>query len=445
MRNNHWSVAGRRRGTIFLMALLAVIVAVGGLFGMTDRAYATDFRSGATIVLGENEVVDDDLFISGDTVTINGTVKGNLFTSGTVVTINGHVEGSLFAAGRTIVLNGQVDGSSYVGSYSLVVGEAAQIGRNLNFGGFSLTTMSGSTIGRSLYGGGYQFLLSGAVDDDVNVGGGALELQGEVGGDVNGSVGVAEDGAAPIYMPQFEGAVPAVAPGLRIDPESNIGGRLNVETTVVEMPSQTAPIYSIANPQLRWALGEALALLIVGLLFLYMRPTYLQETGNAVQRRFLPSLGVGFLILAAVLVATPLLLGLLIALAVVGGWLTLGQLVGDIVGVGLVTLAFVLGLFIFTAGMITKIAVAYSGGRFLVQRVQPEESITGWRAAFGLILGVIIYIGLRSIPFGVGGIIGLIVTLIGLGALYLAWRGHAHKEAVTEVTSPRPLETLPAV
>jgi len=442
MWNTHRQADNSRSRTMKLLRFLAIVMSVGAFLGTTDRAYATDFRGDTTIVLGENEVVDDDLFISGETVTINGTVKGDLFATGTVVTINGHVEGSLFAAGRTIVLNGQVDGSGYVGGYSLTVGEAAQIGRNLNFGGFSLTTTSGSTVGRSLYGGGYQFLLSGAIDNDVTIGAGALELQGVVGGDLNGSVGVAEEGAAPVYMPEFEGAIPAVAPGLRINPEAQIDGRLNIETTTVPTAVETAPPYSLANPQLRWALGEALALLIIGLLFLYLRPTYLQNTGDAVQRRFLPSLGFGFLILAAVVVAAPLILGLLIAVAVIGGWLTLGQLVGDIVGVGLVTLAFALGLFIFTAGMITKIVVAYTGGRFLIRRLQPEDAVGGWRAAVGLIVGVIVYIGLRSIPFGVGAIVGVIVTLIGLGALYLAWRGRTDEPATMTTTGAA--TTLPA-
>ncbi|MCB0127090.1 MAG: polymer-forming cytoskeletal protein, partial [Caldilineaceae bacterium] len=440
-----WHFRGRRSGRMLFLSMITLLLVGAGVAGTTLPVAATDFRGGADVVLNANEIVDDDLFISGDTVTINGTVKGNLFTSGTVVTVNGHVEGSLFAAGRTIVLNGRTDGSVYVGGYALTVGETAQIGRNLNFGGFTLTTVAGSTIGRSLYGGGYQFLLRGAVDDDVNVGAGALELYGTVGGDVNGTVGVAEDGAAPVFMPQFEGAVAAVTPGLRVDEAATIGGRLNVETTTVATPSQAAPVYSIANPELRWALGEALALLIVGLLFLYLRPTYLQQAGDAAQYRFLPSLGFGFLILAVVVVAAPLVLGLLIALAVVGGWLTFGQLAGDIVGIGLITYVFVLGLFIFTAGVLTKIVVAYTSGRFLVERVQPLEEIRGWRAAFGLILGVIIYIGLRSIPFSIGGIIGFLVTLIGLGALYLAWRGHSHPQPAPAATASRPLEAKPAL
>ncbi len=432
----------QRKSSIWFPFWVSLIL--GGLLALlaVRPLYATDFRGGDTIVVGENEVIDDDLFISGDTVTINGTVKGNLFATGTTVTINGHVKGSLFGAGRTLILNSPVDGSVYVGSYALTLGEGAQIGRNLNFGGFSLTAQPGSTIGRSLYGGGYQFLLSGAVADDVNVGSGALELNGTVGGDVRGSVGSPGEGSPSPYIPEFEGAVTPVDPGLRVREGATIGGDLNVElATATAGQAQPAPFYSPANAQFRWAIGEALALLIIGLLFLYVRPSLLQQAGDAVQHNLFTTLGIGLLILFVVVVAIPLVIGILVLLAVVGGWLTLGNLLGDIVGLGAVTLIFGLGIFLFTAGMVTKIVVAYAGGRLLVQRLFPADGMSALPAALALVLGVVIYIALRSIQFGIGGIIGFLVTLVGLGALYLALRGTSRRTAVVVAESQPSMQT----
>jgi hypothetical protein len=399
-----------------LLGALLVLLAVRPL-------YATDFRGGDTVTVSDNEVIDDDLFISGDVVTVNGTVNGNLFASGTTVTVNGHVGGSLFIAGRTLALNGPVDGSVYAGGYAFTLGADAQIGRNLNFGGFSLTTQPESTIGRSLYGGGYQFLLSGMVADDVNVGSGALELNGAVGGDVRGSVGSPEGGSPSVYMPSFEGAITPIEPGLRVNEGATIGGALAIEQTAAAVPVQPSPWYSPANPQVQWAMGEALALLIVGLLFLYVRPTFLRRSGDAVQQQWLPSLGIGLLVLLVAIAAVPAVIALLIGVAVLGGWLTLGQLAGDIVGLGVVTLLFAVGIFVFTAGVLTKIVVAFWGGRLLIGQAVSEQPLSGLQATLALVLGIIIYIALRSIPYAVGGIIGFLVTLIGLGALYLALRG----------------------
>ncbi|MEZ4733221.1 MAG: hypothetical protein R3E79_39505 [Caldilineaceae bacterium] len=411
--------------------LIVLILLVGCLFaiGLVQPVYATDFRGSDTITIPDSEVIDDDLFISGETVTVNGTVKGNLFASGSTVTINGHVEGSLFIAGRTLVQNGVVDGSAYVGGYAFTLGESAAIGRNLNFGGFSLTTEAGSTVGRSLYGGGYQLLLNGQIDQDVNIGAGALEVTGVIGGDLRGSVGSSTEETPTVFMPQFEEAVPPVPPGLRISPEARIGGDLAVETQAVAVEN-APPFFSLQNTQLRWAIGEFLALLLVGILLLYMRPSLLQRAGAAVEARWLPSLGVGSLTLAIAVIVAPLLLGIIVLLAIFGGWVTLGHLIGDIVGLGVATLAFLAALFWFVAAMITKIVVAYTGGNWIMRTLTPtSESSTGL-ALIGLALGLFIYIALRMIPFGVGAVIGLLVTVLGLGALYFGVRGGPQPQVV---------------
>ncbi|MEZ4867436.1 MAG: hypothetical protein R3C14_39285 [Caldilineaceae bacterium] len=431
------SVAPRLGLMLLVIALLLV--------GLAQPVYASDFRGGTTVVINANEVIDDDLFVSGENVTVNGTVKGNLFATGAVVTVNGHVEGSLFIAGRTLAQNGRVDGSTYVGGYSFTLGEEAVIGRNLNFGGFSLMTNGGSAVGRSLYGGGYQLLLNGRVEQDVNVGAAALELNGTVGGDVRGSVGRAEEAAPSYAMPQFEGAVPAVQPGLRVSPDAKVGGVLAVETTKVTVNTPPPPVYSLANPQLRWAIGEFLTLLIIGLLLLYVRPSFLQRASNTVQERWLPSLGVGLIMIALAIVAIPLGIALIILLAVLSGWLTLGQLAGAVVGLGLTTLFFAIALFWFAAAMVTKIIVAYRGGDWLLARLATRESATGWSQALGLSLGLIVYVALRMIPFGIGAIIAFVITLIGLGAIYLGWGGPQPLQTA-RTSSPRVQTTeVPAV
>lgn len=426
-RNARWFSGGI---TLLVGIVIAALLAVGDV----QPLFATDFRGGDTITVGADEVIDDDLFISGDTVTINGTVRGNLFASGTVVTVNGPVEGSLFLAGRTLALNSTVEGSAYVGGYAFTLGENAMIGRNLNFGGFSLTARPDSGIGRSLYAGGYQILLNGAVDDDVNIGSAALELTGYVGGDVQGSVGSPEETAPSMYMPSFEGAIAPVAPGLRVSDGAEVVGDLSVTVQAPTAEATPAPIYSLANQQLRWAIGEVVALLMIGLLFLYIRPSLLENAGIAVQSQPLKSLGVGFLVLLVAIAAVPIVIGVLITLGFFGGIFTLGQLVGDILGLGVVSLLFAIGVFLFTAGMLTKIVVAYGGGRLLVRNGTTGEAIRGPAAFLAIFIGVIIYMALRLIPV-FGWLLALVVTLMGLGALYLALR-HRHTPRTAEAVVP---------
>ncbi|MCE7984409.1 MAG: hypothetical protein DYG89_24815 [Caldilinea sp. CFX5] len=417
-----------KQGWRLFLALVMV-----GLFsiGPVQPVYAADFRSGDTIVIGADEVVDDDLFVSGQTVIVDGVVTGNLFAAGGTVAVNGSVNGSLFITGQSLAVNGVVDGSVYAAGYALTLGPAAAIARNLYFGGFSLTTASASRIGRSLYGGGYQLLLNGAVTNDVNVGASALELNGSVGGDVRGTVGNPEEPTPTIFMPSFTGSVTAVPPGLRVSEDAQVAGDVAVTMAAVS-PADVAPFYSPANARTRWLIGEFITLLLIGALLLWLRPTWLRRTSTAAEQ-WLPSMGRGLLTLFAAVILIPVALALIILLALAGGWLTFGQLAAPILGVGLAALVLAIALLLFVAGLLSKIIVAYLGGRLLLRR-----SLTASRSGLdfvALAVGLVIYMVLRALPFGIGWVIGLLVTLLGLGAIWVMWRRIPRPRTVTVVTT----------
>ena len=102
-------------------------------FGIAATAKAVEFDEDG--IVEANEVIDDDLFIGGDTVQIDGTVNGDVIAFGSVVKINGIVNGSLVTGAQSILVDGIVDGSVYAGSSTLTLGSEAEIGRNLYYGG----------------------------------------------------------------------------------------------------------------------------------------------------------------------------------------------------------------------------------------------------------------------------------------------------------------------
>ena len=75
---------------------------------VTSSALAFDGRGGETVVIGADEVIEDDLYVGATNFTLDGTVKGDLFVSGETIVINGTVEGDVFAMGQSIVINGIV-------------------------------------------------------------------------------------------------------------------------------------------------------------------------------------------------------------------------------------------------------------------------------------------------------------------------------------------------
>ncbi len=311
----------------------SVMILGVGAFALAGSARAAEFRGGDTIIIPANEVIADDLFISGNRVEVNGTIQGDLFAAGSEVTVNGTVEGSLFITGQSLVANGPVGGSLYSSGYALTIADGAQVNRNAFFGGFSVETEPDSTIGRSIYAGGYQVVVNGQVEDDVQVGSAALEVNGTVGGDVLGEVSPTGEAAPPMFfMPGIRGAVPLIAPGLRIGTDADIGGIINIQETPVTPPDEGGGgrnlIFRLGSA-LGARAGEFIALLIVGGLLLRFWPASIERPAAEARERPLPSAGWGCLVSAVAFVGVPLVALLIILVAALGGLVTFGQLFND--------------------------------------------------------------------------------------------------------------------
>jgi cytoskeletal protein CcmA (bactofilin family) len=89
---------------------LASIVLLPLLFTlMPASSWSNVPENQASVTIGAQEVINDDLYLSAETVTIDGTVKGDAVVAATQITLNGTVEGDLIAVGRIITVNGTVN------------------------------------------------------------------------------------------------------------------------------------------------------------------------------------------------------------------------------------------------------------------------------------------------------------------------------------------------
>lgn len=416
--------AGIRRFSIFAgLALLMGLVGASPVWGTVDT------RSGDRVVISSDEEVGDDLYVFANEVVVDGTVRGDLVAFGSKITVNGTVEGDLIAAGRDVEIGGTVDDDSRIAGQTLLLRDSARIGDDLLAASYSLESEPDSTVGGTLLYAGYQALLAGTVDEDLKGALNGLELSGEVGRDVNVEVD-GEDGGPPpfVFASGAQGQMAAVASGLTLTDSARVGGDLTYESSTEaqispaaqisgdvfheERPVEEEPTRTIVDEILD-NLRSFIALVLVGLLLLWLVPNWTRRLADRVQARPLPSLGwgvagfVGFIALAiAILLAT-------ILLAVILGLLTLGGLIGLIILLGILAeLALVLAFWIST-GYLAQIIVSFLGGRLLLERVRPN-----WAAGrvLPLIIGLILYVILRAIPI-LGPLVGLVVVLLGLGAL----------------------------
>jgi len=417
------------------MVLLGLLV-----FGLPGSVWAADFRGGDNVVIAEDEVINDDLFVTGRRVEVNGPVKGDLFAIGEEVIVNGKVEGSVFLSARTLTINGQVNGSVYGGAYAMTIGRGVKIGRNLYFGGFSLKTEQNSMIEHSLYGSSYQLILNGKVAHDVQANSAALEVNGAVGGDVKGEVSAAGQVSPPPFMPNYPWIVPMAAPGLRVGEEAKIGGKVGVKVIEEEKVDIKTSVSRYLQNALRQGAGEFMALLIVGGLLLWLWPGLAQRVGAAAQEKLLSNAGWGCLITALFPLAVVLAAVALVALTWLGGLVTFGRLTGDIASLGGVSLGVIVVVFVFVAFTVTKAIAAFLGGRLILTRTVLKTK-SGWLMDFmALALGALVYEVLRAIPI-LGWLLAIVVILVGLGAMYGVIRGSRRPTPPPQESPPMATET----
>src|SRR5215210_5140047 len=162
---------------------LLVVVGLALLVGLVtaSAAWAVETRSGDSVVIGPDEAVDDDLYVTASEVVVDGTIGGDLIAFGGSITVNGTVEGDLIAAGRSVEIEGTVEDDARIAGQTLLLGEGAEVEDDLIAAGFSLQNMPDSAVGGTLLYAGYQALLQGTVDEDVSVAAHGLQLGGEVG------------------------------------------------------------------------------------------------------------------------------------------------------------------------------------------------------------------------------------------------------------------------
>ena len=421
------------------LIIVAVLLALVSLFAAAP-ARAADPRGGDQIVIGRDEVVADDLYLVGNSVTIDGTVKGDLVAFASQVTINGTVEGDVLAGGQAVVINGIVKDDVRAGGQAIVLGPSARVAGDLAVGGMSIENQAGSVVQGDLLVGAYQVLLAGQIGKGVRGGMDRMELRGAIGGNVDIATS-SDTGVSPIqFSPAAGTTIPTVRPNLTLADSARIGGKLIYQSSAEAAISPAAQVAGgIAFNQLAaqaaqsqaipglYLLQRLAGLLLVGLLLLWLTPAWLRRMAEGVEARPLPSLGWGLAAFVAFVAAVIAILIVAIALAIGFGYLTLGGLAGLVISVGLLSgVALVIGYIAF-AGYIAVIVVAFMAGHWILQQAQPAWAE---RPLIPLALGLIVYVLLTAIPW-LGTLIGLLVTLLALGALWEWGRAVFHRTRPT--------------
>lgn len=378
----------------FIRLAVIFIVATIVLLGTATPAFAADIRSGNTITIPAGEVINEDLFIFGNTIIIDGTVNGDVFAFGQTITINGDIDGSATVAGQTITFNGDVSRGARIAGQTLSIN--GNIGRDLMAAGASLNVSGTSEIGKSLFVASNSAQINGRVVDGIRGSLEELTIADGVGGDVRVNVNnltitsTANITGDVIYTSKNEA---------NIQTGSRVGGTVTRHEPAVD--KEPTFFTGIAGTVVGKVLGFFMIFLI-GIIVILVAPRQVALLTKSLRARPAHSLGWG----AVILFVTPVA-ALIVMFTVIG------------IPLGLITLA-LLGISIYLA----QIPVALLIG-WLILRSSRELDSRGFMIG-ALALGLFLLLLLRLIPF-VSWLFTLFIVLFGLGTLVTVWQFQGKK------------------
>jgi hypothetical protein len=364
-----------RRGS----ALAMMFASLGLLGAMSTPAGAAEFRKGDSVQVSKDETIKTDLFISGHTLRVEGTVDGDVYAFGQQVDISGHITGDLICFSQSARVSGIIDGNirSFTNNITITgtvnrsvtafnelftLDTNGKIGHNLT--DFSQTLAVDGKIGQDLLGFFAQATLSGNIAGTFSGKGNSLNLTdtAEIGGKA-----------------KFEGdKTPVVASNAKL------ASPIDFKKAEHKSTERTASYYV-------WRGIWTAAFIFFGLVLFSLMPRFALETVEAAEHLG-ASFGLGVLVLPGVCIAA------LIACFTV---------VGLVVGVST--------LMLWTIALLSaQIVVGAIIGTWLMGRATELWPLVG-RMAVGLIL----VRAVCTVPW-IGGWAKLAVVLWGMGAISLA-------------------------
>ncbi|MDI6902473.1 MAG: hypothetical protein QMC77_01895 [Methanocellales archaeon] len=331
---------------------------------------------GGTIVI--DGIINGDLIAAGGTVKISGTVNGDVIAAGGTLTIGGSVADDIRIVGGNIEIDGFVEDNAMIFGGNIAVGEGSHIGRDLNVGGGNVE-------------------IYGDVGGDLDGGGGNIKLAGTIGGDVS----LSSDNVIKVLpSAEIKGNFDYSSKVSAEIPENTVMGKITHK-----IPTEPAPKKAFESPILSKLWGF-LSLLVVGIIIVSFAPRLTLQVHNTILTSFWKSIGVGFLFLIVVPILSIILLVTIIGIPVAL----------------IILVSYIIALYV------SKVFVGFSLGQIILERLKKETKSLIWPLAMGLLLIALV----TSIPV-IGFFVSLICIVLGFGALLMVQRGIYHELKAKQV------------
>lgn len=370
-----------QRGSIVALVVAGLCAALL----LPAGAGAVEFRKGENVGVPANEHITGDLFMSGETCSVDGSVDGDVYAFCHELTVNGHVTGDVIAFAQSVRVEGTVDG--HVRSFANNAHIDGTVGQGVMSFVESLTINSGGKVGASVTAFANRLAVNGAVAHDVVFFGDHVLVDSSVGGGVRVKARLVQIGSSA----QISGPVKIEASE---PPQVSSQAKLAVpyQYTHIERKAKFTEGHYVV-----WRVIWAAAYILFGLVLLLLLPRFSQDAMQSAEN-YGASLGLGCLLIVgmpfAAIIACMTVVGLFLGISGFLFWLFLLCFAEVIIG-GLV-------------------------GQWIMGRTAEVWPLIGRMA-----VGVIILRIAMAIPYA-GGWVKLIVLIWGLGALGLTLYRRIH-------------------
>lgn len=170
-----------------LRLLVGIIISVTAVtVAWANLASAHSFRAGNNVTVGQEQAVQQSLFMSGRTIDISSEVFGDIFCAGQNITISGKVHGDIICAGQSINIRGTVDGDLRLAGQNITIGAAVTGSATVVSQTFTLDSTGSIEGDVSL--GATDATINGTVGRDIAAGTETLIISGEVGRNITATV-----------------------------------------------------------------------------------------------------------------------------------------------------------------------------------------------------------------------------------------------------------------
>lgn len=374
-------------------SFVVVLLLACGFLPSWQSLEAAEFLSGIEVIVGPDEVINEDVYAYGGRIVIEGTINGDLVAAGESIEVSGAVNGDLITAARLLTIGGTVEDDIRAAGAELRY--SSQVGGDIITSGNEITIESAAVVGEDLVVNAITFASFGEVEGSLELSAVDARIDGSVRGNVAAEV---ED-------------------SLVLGPESSIGGELNY-TSINEagiLPgaavtgdiTQQIPaielfgnefqvtaiivIFQTIIAQAKWFLG----VVIVGLLLLWIFPATTADMRNTLAESPWKSLFAG----ALTLVLVPVLLLLLMIITL------------SVVGFPAFAIVAVPGTAYLVMLLLAKPLVAVPIGGFIAKHVTGRESYSPRSA---LVIGVALMAVLGCFPY-IDTVVGYATLIAGFG------------------------------